>query len=107
MKQKIKEVQEYFISKILSGGFDIIKKDEYTFSLQIDKKYNFEIWMANLPTNRKPKNIHDNNFMDLEFTDKQAIKLDSILSPIYKIWATGLLIEKKRNELKELEEKIK
>jgi len=103
MEQKIKEVQEYFISKILNSQFIITHKEEYTWNLTIDEKYVFEIWMQNAPVYRKPKPVHGVNFMDLGFTDKQAIELDKILKPLYKEWVNDILIEKKRKELKELE----
>ena len=106
MEQKIKEVQDYFKLKILNSQFTITNKTEHTWILEIDDKYTFEVWMLNGAAQRKPSHVHGNTFMELWFTDAEGRELDVILSPLYKRWIKETLLEKKRQELEELEKGI-
>jgi len=46
METKIKEVQDYFKNKILSGQFDIAEFHEFDVCVLIDKIYPFCIWVG-------------------------------------------------------------
>jgi hypothetical protein len=44
MKEKIKEVQEYFKSKIINGDYDIKKLNDGWYDIIIDDEYYFTIY---------------------------------------------------------------
>jgi hypothetical protein len=41
---KIKELQDYFINKVIIGDYEIIKIGEYTTLIKIDGLYEFYMW---------------------------------------------------------------
>ncbi len=45
MEQKIKEVQEYFKSKMLKGKFEPIEFKDSTLRIEIDSKYRFGFYV--------------------------------------------------------------
>ena len=47
MKNKIKEVQDYFRSKIVMKAYDIKSIDKHLLKVVVDGEYNFSIWIAN------------------------------------------------------------
>jgi len=106
MEQKIKEVQEYFISKILNEEFIVGNISEYTTELIIDEKYCFPIWMCNDPINRKPYMQDGRCFMDLQITDKQAVKINSILEERYSKYSKEVLLKEKRKQLARLKKEL-
>jgi hypothetical protein len=107
MKEKIKEVQAYFKSKMLNGEFTIAKMGHYTAELLIDGEFKFVIWTGNvdIPTTRK---IYESaiSFMHLKLTDTDAKKLDRLLKPEIKKFMVEDLLSSKRAELKKLESEI-
>ena len=82
MKTQIKKVQDYFKSKMLSKDFEILNVGEYTLELLIDSEYKFTIWTGNLdiPESRRLYS-GDLSFMDVNMTDKEAIKFNELLLP--------------------------
>jgi len=46
MENKIKEVQDYFKNKILSGEFDICEIHEYYVTVLVDITHEFCIWVG-------------------------------------------------------------
>lgn len=107
MKEKIKEVQAYFKSKMLNGEFTIAKMGSHTAELLIDGQFKFIIWTGNvdIPSTRK---IYESelSFMDLKLTDTDAKKLDRFLKPEIKKFMVKDLLSSKRAELKKLESEI-
>ncbi|KAA6337098.1 hypothetical protein EZS27_014780 [termite gut metagenome] len=74
MEEKIKEVQEYFISKILNEEFEVSveKSSKHILVLVIDEKYEFSIWAANNVEDRAQYfDFPCGNFITLgEFSDE-------------------------------------
>jgi hypothetical protein len=107
MKEKIKEVQAYFKSKMLNGEFTITKMDQFTAELLIDGQFKFVIWTGNVdvPETRKTYDFAI-SFMDLELTDADAKKLDRFFKPEIKKFMVKGLLQSKRAELKKLESEI-
>jgi uncharacterized protein YaiE (UPF0345 family) len=105
MEQAIKEVQKYFINKILSGEFEITKKGECTFTVLVDGKYSFCIWMANQPQNRR---LYEGelNFIWVEFTQKQRLKLHSVLRKHYNEYMKNTVMQNKMAELERLKKEL-
>lgn len=104
--QKIKDVQNYFISKILKGEFVVEKFDEHLFSLVIDEIYHFCIWVANTPEHRVPYHSIGEYFMQLNFTKKQALKCNSVLTPIIKKWKDEVLFKEKEEQFEKLKKEL-
>ncbi len=107
MKAKIKEVQDYFINKILSGEFITTEVKKYTLSLLVDNTYRFEIWIANEPKSRKTYEIGgEPYFISLEFSEEQSIELDKILQPHIQEWREKVDLVEKRKQLQRLKEEL-
>ena len=47
IEEKIKEVENYFIDKVVNGDYEFIGCNEHVAEIVIDKKYLFELWIAN------------------------------------------------------------
>ena len=72
MDSQIKEVQDYFINKIIERDYNIVDSDGYTVTISIDKKYYFEIWISNGASNIR---TYNNSFMQLDFITEQKEKI--------------------------------
>lgn len=107
MKTKIKEVQDYFKGKMLSGEFTIIGVEEYTIELLIDDEYKFIIWIGNvdIATSRKPYS-GKLSFMDIGLTDDEAIKLNDLLLPAINKFRKETLLEQKWKEFERLQNEL-
>jgi len=108
MKEQIKQVQEYFRSKILAQDYIIGKINEYTVELIVDNKCCFVIWTSNIhiPSTTKQYNS-EYNFIDLDLNNEQAIELNALLAPVVMRYKKDTLIWAKKQELEKLEkEKI-
>lgn len=104
MNEQIREIQEYFISKILNNEFEVKECKQCTMIISIDN-YLFEMWMANLPHNCKVYGSSD-SFMKLDFTEVQAIECRNVLNLHYNKWKKEVLLTEKRAELEQLESEI-
>ena len=105
MEEKIKEVQDYFKSKILAGEFELLSTDEWHCEIQIDKKYNFHFWMANEFYGFKQGRYSDESFMYLGVE-----KNKHIYSAINKVWKADRNIKSEAETeiaIKKLEERLK
>ena len=103
METKIKEVQDYFKNKLLSGDFKIIKQDQYSVTVEVDSKYNFELWTANMYTVDGSIKLYEGsfNFINVEFNSVESCSIKRyLIKPVanYK----KMLIEKKKAELNNL-----
>ncbi len=71
MKNKIKEIQDYFKAKFFKGDFDVIEIGNHTTEIKIDG-YKFHLWHSN--------GAHcfecysgNYNFIDLEFDKAEKV----------------------------------
>lgn len=103
MKEKIKTVEDYFKEKIVTGDFEIIEKEKYTFNVRVDGKYDFIIWVANRTENRK---IEVGSYMIIELTQKEREKLHSVLSEEIRQYEKDVLREDKLAEFKRLQKEL-
>lgn len=98
MEEKIKEVQMYFKTKLLSNDFEIEKIDEFNVFLVIDNKYQFVVWIGNwdIPDTRElyPKDT----FMMFELTREERLKLHDVLTDHVSKYRNEILL-KEKNEL--------
>lgn len=105
IEQKIKEVQKYFIDKILNQDFEIDKENCSVFDyimLIIDKKYKFELII-----NNQQKIVYQlwwyfkDNVLDLELSDE-------VQKELYKIFENEINLSlAKRAEKMAQYEKLK
>ena len=106
MKNKIKEVQDYFIAKMLSNDFKITEMSEHVAEILIDGKYQFNIWLANMPKDRSPYHSWGSYFMEICFTRKQALKMHSNLYKHIADFKKNVLLKEKRKQLEALKKEL-
>lgn len=108
MKEKIKEIQDYFKEKLLKGDYKVTSIEEHTCTVLIDDECTFIIWMANGAEHRKLYNLGiTQNFIHFYLTQEESILLDSLLVSDYKKFLVDELVSKKERELEKLKESLK
>jgi hypothetical protein len=105
MEDKIKEIEKYFIDKILSNQFKIVDMSEAVFTILIDEKYSFAIWMEG-PSRSRTLYPYGKQFMQLTFTDLQSVQLDDLLCDRYKKYHDGTLLKEKRKQFEQLKKEL-
>lgn len=105
MQNKIKEVQDYFKNKILTGDFEITEIENYSMVLKVDKIYEFVFWTGNvdIPESRKQ---YEFNFMDLDLTEEDHFAIDVILQPSIQDYRRNELYNQKVLELENLKAEL-
>lgn len=100
MKTQIKEVQDYFINKIVAGDYEVLEVSSKEIGkILIDNEFEFSIWIG---TSSKYLEIFRFyfNFMQLpDFTTEQQEILFERFSK--------LIFDEKQQKIKELEEQLK
>ena len=77
MENKIKEIQEYFMNKIISWDFENIENIfQNTLSIKIDSRY-FTFWCSDLSF-CQDSDFWNKNFMDLEIWKENLKKIKNI-----------------------------
>lgn len=51
----LEAVNRYFINKILTGDFEVVKHNQYKVKIRIDGKRNISFWIANGPDYFNPE----------------------------------------------------
>jgi hypothetical protein len=105
MENTIKEVQNYFKGKLLSGDFKIVKITEHTLLLRIDLMYDFTIWIGNddIPNSR---DLYDPSFIKLDLIQKERHKLHSILRKPVKEFKEKIIFLQKRKQFLKLQKEL-
>ena len=102
MKTKIKEVNDYFVQKIINKEYEIKELNDYTANIIVDN-FKFCIWMGN---ERQDTSCYSSplwaNFMLLHFTREQQEKIYNDFNSIRKENEVELLLA----ERKEIEQKL-
>jgi len=104
---KVAELQQHFIDKIVTCDFEVIKFEVNYCQVQIEGQYNFNIWIGNGSKYCRVWGAIGDQFMQLpDFTDEQQVKVFEGLSELY-IKNTELIKAEKvarlKKELTELE----
>jgi hypothetical protein len=109
IKQKLSDVSQYFINKLIDGEFELVSCDKYTAKVKIDT-FIFELWISNDP----PENLNFQFFSidggeDLiKFeSDDQRVKVWDQIKPLVLKYKKEVMIKKKQEELRQLEEDMK
>ena len=99
MKTQIKEVQDYFINKIVAGDYEVLEvNSKHVAEILIDKDYFFSIWIGTSSQYLEIFRFYF-NFMQLpDFTTEQQEILFERFSK--------LIFDKKQQKIKELEEQL-
>ena len=107
MKNQIKEVQDYFKKKLLSGDFEIVKFNNLTATISIDAECEFEFWATNsFSAKANAQYQRQFNFMDLQITEEEIVVVHCILMPIVLKNKRDVTLAEKRAELKSLENEL-
>ena len=80
IKQKIKEVNDYFVNKIMNGEYIVETVNNYTVVINIEG-YIFCLWAANSWSYFRTYS-NETNFMALEFTEEQQQYLHPIFNKL-------------------------
>ena len=101
METKIKEVQDYFVNKIVKGEYTLERVSHPTATIIIDDRYHFNLWISN---GAKYFETYDPyfNFIPIEFTDKEK----EIALSVFKDKVREDLEARTIAEIQELENKI-
>ena len=82
MEKKIKEVQDYFRAKILAKEFETKEITEYVYTILVDGKFEFSIWVGNLDIIESVKLYGSKkNTIWIEFNNDEREQLKSLLLP--------------------------
>jgi len=108
---KLKEVGNYFKAKLLEGDYEFIKCSDYTAEILIDKKYKFEVWIANVPKDNFQfyrGGITGEDAEDfLRFTtQKDRIKAYSKIKNFVKDYQNGKLKREKMAQFEKLKKEL-
>ena len=93
-RKEIKEIQNYFKSKIANGDFELLEVTECTVKITIEE-FVFKLWLSN---GVNFFNTYDGSLMHLSFNDDEREVCYNVLYPIYVKELNGAL-DIKINEL--------
>jgi hypothetical protein len=105
MKTKIKEVQNYFKSKLINGDFEVSEGNYSWIRVIVDKDYTFTVYIPSIHEMCSQFNPTGEDFMVLDISDDEG---KAMYNKFYKIheWITIKLIERKEIELNQLKSMI-
>jgi hypothetical protein len=95
MKEKIKEINDYFVNRLVNGEYVVQSSEAFRVIVLIDD-YRFDIWTANGPDNVSTNTAIHESFMHLEFTPAEK-------HMIYSNLKNYMLEETTKQKLKEYE----
>ena len=100
LNDRIKELNDYFVEKLVKGEYDIEKRNDYTVMVIVNG-YRFNIWISNGEMNVKTYGLgFDGNFMELVFNaDQKSTIYKNLMSEESRI----ALMEEIENKEKEIE----
>lgn len=67
MKEKIKEINDYFVNRLVNGEYIVQSPEAFRVIVLIDD-YRFDVWTANGPDHVSTNTAIHESFMKLEFT---------------------------------------
>jgi len=68
MKEKIKEIQDYFADKLARGLYKVVKVDEHHIEVMVDRKHIFRLWIS---SHWEFFEVWSESFMKIVFTEQQ------------------------------------
>ena len=105
MKEKIKEIEAYFINRLVEGNYTVDKFEAHFVKVDVDG-YKFTLWTSN---GAKFTSTHESsyNFMDLDFTEEQKKSIYEDNCKKRSDFYEKVQREIDEKELKRLTEKLK
>ena len=105
MTEKIKEIESYFISKLVEGNYTVVQFKAPFVMVDIDG-YKFTLWTSNgVQFTSTYKGCY--NFMDLDFSDEQKKSIYKNNCKKKEVFYKEFQREIDEKELKRLTEKLK
>src|SRR5690554_6914070 len=102
LNSRIKELNDYFVNKLVNGEYEVVESDRYTVMVNIDG-YRFIIWIGNEGSNLQTYGQgFDSNFMELFFDSDQKSMVYKNLTRDEK--SKMFLMEEIENKEKEIEQ---
>lgn len=87
IKELLKPVNRYFVDKILKGEFTSeFIHSPHVVRVMIDNFYEFTIWNSDWSDGTKVWGNCGHNFMDLEFTNEEQLKIHNMLKDRRQKW---------------------
>lgn len=106
LKDRIKELNDYFVEKLVNGEYKVKERSSYTVMVNIDS-YKFNIWIANGSSNVQTHGHgFDSNFMDLFFNEGQKSTIYKNLTQDESIIALMAEIDNKHREIEQLKSRL-
>src|SRR5690554_1516227 len=107
LNSKIKELNDYFVNKLVNGEHEVEKSDKYTVMVNIDG-YRFIIWIANGEMSVQTYGQgFDSNFMELVFKrDQKSMVYKNLTRDERSIMLLMEAIENKEKEIERLKSKL-
>lgn len=106
LKDRIKELNDYFVEKLVNGEYKVEERSSYTVMVNIDS-YKFNIWIANGGLNVQTYGSgFKGNFMELFFSKEQKSTIyKNLTGDDYKI-SLMAEIENKEKEIEQLKSRL-
>jgi len=92
---KIKELQDYFINKVKTGDYEVIKIEKHTTKIKIDSLYEFNMWTGN---GKFSYDFYESSFLSIKSLDLTMKGLESRGWIHMKKHLTGEVAKKARRE---------
>ena len=107
LKDRIKELNDYFVNKLVNGEYEVEKSDKYTVMVNIDG-YRFNIWIGNEGSNLQTYGEgFDSNFMELFFdSDQKSMVYSNLTRDEKSKMALMEEIENKQMEIEQLKSRL-
>lgn len=102
MEDKIQEVEQYFRDKLISGDYVVKSIDRFTWSVLVDDKYVFSLWVANGEYGCGINNTIDKSYMSFELSDEDKREFWSNLNPLIIAHERDVNMEIKRKQFEAL-----
>ena len=101
LKTRVKELNDYFVEKLINGEYEVEERSSYTVMVNIDS-YKFNIWISNGEMNVKTYGLgFDGNFMELFFNEGQK---SIIYKKLMEDGSRIALMEEIKNKEREVEQ---
>jgi hypothetical protein len=102
LKIRIKELNDYFVNKLVNGEYEVVESDKFVVMVNIDG-YRFNIWIGNGESNLQTYGQgFDSNFIELFFNEGQKSMVYKNLTRDEK--SKMFLMEEIENKEKEIEQ---
>lgn len=111
IEKTLNELGSYFKGKVLKGDYELIKVGKHTAEINIDGKYNFNMWIANDPaycfefyTLSGFSNMFDDGFL---FTNQEdRLKAYSLLKKDIDIYTETIIKKEKTEQFNKLKKEL-